>query len=254
MKILFISPHPDDIEFAAGNTEIQLVQDGHEVYMLLSTADEYGTDRDDFKGERISKIRRNEMKRAAKITGIKKIVWLGFIDGYMKISKKNMSHIENKIKKIDPDIIFSPDPFHPVDLHPDHLRTGFMVLSILKKWKKRPITLLYYTFSPNFYIPDKSWKQTIRAFSQHKSQFFDSKFVILFNRLFHLIYGFNLRNSRYADAYRIINFDKPLKKNTLFNNIKYSIFYLLMKIALPTPKLYKPTPTELGIKEFRDLD
>ena len=49
MKVLFFSPHPDDIEFSCVSTEIELVNNGHNVIMACYTADEYGTDRNDFK-------------------------------------------------------------------------------------------------------------------------------------------------------------------------------------------------------------
>ena len=254
MKILFISPHPDDVEFACGNTQIQLVKNKHEVYLVCMTADEYGTSQDNFKGERISKIRRNEQKRASRITKIHQLNWMGFIDGHVKITKENMKYIEDFIKKINPDVIFAPDPFQPVDFHPDHLKTGFMIISILKKWKNPPLTLLFYTLSPNFHIACKSRKLAKKAFSKHKSQFFDSKHIILFNSIFQLIHGFRMRNTWFAEAYRIIDFKKKFKKKSLKDRIKYTLFYLIMKIALPRPNLYKPIPEKLNLKEFRNLN
>ena len=73
MKILFIAPHPDDLEFACGSTAAELVKSGHEVHELCITAGEYGIEDDEFKGERISKIRRRELRRSGKILGLKKI-------------------------------------------------------------------------------------------------------------------------------------------------------------------------------------
>ncbi|MBD3230789.1 MAG: hypothetical protein GF329_21610 [Candidatus Lokiarchaeota archaeon] len=252
MRILFISPHPDDIEFACGNTETRFIEDGHEVYIACITADEYGTDRNDYKGERISKIRRREMKRAAEIIGITKLDWLGFIDGYVKINKKSINYIKKYIKKINPDIIFTSDPFYPVDFHPDHLKTGFMVLSILKKMKNPPLTLLFYTFCPNYYIPCIYRKKAFKAFSMHRSQGFDRKITILFNSIFQLIHGLKIQNFLFADAYRIVDLTKRLKiKNSLWNKMKYAFFNSIMKILLPKAPLYNPTPEDLGIKEFR---
>jgi len=95
MKVLFFSPHPDDIEFACASTEIELVKNGHEVIQALFTADEYGTDQNDFKGERISRIRRWEMREAAKAVGVHKIYWIGYIDGYSRFDKESVERLKN---------------------------------------------------------------------------------------------------------------------------------------------------------------
>ena len=67
MKILFINPHPDDTEFACASTCQQAVDLGWDVYEILMTTDEYGTDQDDFKGKRIRRIRKREMETLFKI-------------------------------------------------------------------------------------------------------------------------------------------------------------------------------------------
>jgi len=51
MRILFLAAHPDDCEFTASNSQIDLVLKGHTVIMACMTADEYGSSRNDFKGE-----------------------------------------------------------------------------------------------------------------------------------------------------------------------------------------------------------
>ena len=69
MKLLFVNAHPDDVEFTCASTCQQAVNLGWQVIQLLMTSDEYGTNRNDFKGKRIRRIRIHEMEEAAKVYG-----------------------------------------------------------------------------------------------------------------------------------------------------------------------------------------
>ena len=251
MKILFLAAHPDDCEFTSANTQIQLVKNGHTVIMACMTADEYGTSRIDFKGERISKIRRNEMKKAAQVTGISRVDWLGFIDGYVEINKNSIKKLKNYILKIKPDVIFAPDAFFSLDFHSDHMNTGWMCYHIIKKLKKRPILLLWQTFKPNFFIPCKYRKQARKAMEMHSSQNFGSKWMTLANLILQLSYGLRIPNKWFAEGYRLVRFTKSENKPRKIRYILYNFILAIHKIILPKRSFYHPTPSELGLKKFR---
>ncbi|MHA1298058.1 MAG: PIG-L deacetylase family protein [Candidatus Helarchaeota archaeon] len=251
MKILFLAAHPDDCEFFSSNTQIELVKKGHKVIYACMTADEYGTNRNDFKGERISKIRRNEMKNAAKVTGISRVDWLGFIDGYVKINKESIKILKKYIQKINPDVIFAPDAWFSLDFHSDHMNTGWMCHHIVKKMKKRPILLLWQTWKPNFFIPCKYRKQARKAQSQHVSQGFGSKLVGIFISILQLAYGIRYPNYWFAEGYRLIKFTKDENKPKNFRYLLYNFSLTIHKVLLPNREFYLPSPSELGIKEFR---
>ena len=251
MKILFLAAHPDDCEFTSANTQIDLVKKGHTVIMACMTADEYGTSRNDFKGERISKIRRNEMKKAAQVTGISGVDWLGFIDGYVEINKKSIKKLKHYILKIKPEVIFAPDPFFSLDFHSDHMNTGWMCYYIVKNLKKRPILLLWQTFKPNFFIPCKSRKQAHKAMEMHLSQNFGSIWMKFANFILQISYGLKIPNNWFAEGYRLVNFAKFENKPKNIRYFIYNISLAIHKIILPNRSFYQPTPSQLELKEFR---
>ncbi len=251
MKILFLAAHPDDCEFTSANSQIDFVKKGHTVIMACMTADEYGTARNDFKGERISKIRRYEMKKAAQITGISRVDWLGFIDGYVEINKKNIKKLKKYINKIKPDIIFAPDAFFSLDFHSDHMNTGWMCYYIVKKLKKRPFLFLWQTFKPNFFIPSKYRKQARKAMEKHSSQNFGSKWMLFGTSIMQLTYGLKVNKYWFAEGYRFVKFSKSENRP---KKLRYFIYYFILaihKIILPKRTFYYPTPSQLGLKEFR---
>lgn len=265
MRILFLTPHPDDIEFACGSTEIELVEKGHEVILACLTADEYGTSRNDFKGERISRIRRSEMREAAKVVGIHKLYWLGYIDGYSRFDREAVERIKKFILRIDPDVIFAPDPFYTVDSHVDHISIAKITLYIWNRLKKKPLYLMYYTHKPNYYIPVRYGKRAIEAFKKHISQGFSSPFATTFFRLVKFIFGFFTPHAVFPEIYRLVGVDRiknyknpvrvPFFLKIGSNRIVRRLFHRLLSgedaAIRPSRELYLPTPKELGLKEFR---
>ncbi|MHA1269435.1 MAG: PIG-L deacetylase family protein [Candidatus Helarchaeota archaeon] len=257
MKILFLSPHPDDIEFACGSTEVELVEKGHEIIMLCYTADEYGTDVNEFKGERISRIRRWEMRQAANIVGVHKLYWLGYIDGYSRFDKESIRKIRDFILKINPDVIFAPDPFYTIDSHVDHMNLAKTVYHVWNRLEKKPFYLLYYTYIPNYYISAKYRKKAIEAFKKHISQGFSRNLFIFFNWLVKFFFGLFTPHAIFAETYRIVevekikNYRNPIKTPKFIKIIIRKLFKKINYAFMPGEDLYRPTPDELGLKDFR---
>ncbi|MHA1798000.1 MAG: PIG-L deacetylase family protein [Candidatus Helarchaeota archaeon] len=250
MKVLFIVPHPDDLEFACGSTAARLVDEGHEVHELCMTAGEYGIEDDAFKGERISKIRRREIRKAAKIIGIKKLELFGLIDGHVKVNVINIDKLKNYINKINPQVVFCPDPLFTVDPHNDHVNTGYLTYFAVKRMKNRPLLIFFYTFSANYYLPCTHLKRSHQAFDQYVSQNFANKLTKVFNSVFKLISGITVGKLKLVDTFRIQDF-KNKKRITFKQHFFKIIFTDLFSFSLPDENRYKPTPEELNLKEFR---
>jgi len=162
---LFINAHPDDVEFTCASTCKQMIDRNWNVYEILMTSDEYGTERNEFKGKRIRRIRIYEMFNAAKTYGVDsngnpkiKLIWFGAIDGYLQFNFRTYKKLKDIIIKINPDIIIAPDSFFSMDYHPDHKHTGWLVYLIVKSIikEKNITTALYKTKSK--YIIEKSYK------------------------------------------------------------------------------------------------
>ncbi|WP_338602368.1 PIG-L family deacetylase [Sulfolobus tengchongensis] len=129
MKVLVISPHPDDETLCCGGTIINLKKKGYEVRIIIVTDGRYGAPKDELKGTKeLIEIRRKEALRAVKKLGVDDIIFLDFEDS--KVNEKN-TEIENSIRAIlrdyKPDITFSPIP---LDNHPDHAGLGKIMLKL----------------------------------------------------------------------------------------------------------------------------
>ncbi|MHA1820133.1 MAG: PIG-L deacetylase family protein [Promethearchaeota archaeon] len=281
--VLFVSPHPDDIEFWAFDFCYQAVKAGWEVHQLLATCDEYGTPRNDFKGQRIQRIRRHEMQEAAKVYGIDpatnkplvKLHWADYIDCFVPFNKHSVERFKKFFRKIHPDIILGPDPFLYLDAHRDHIATGLNYYFALKNLNKeeRPKLMLYFqTTSPDFFIADHKYlipsknlkKNKNRAGSQshqtskdlykvallkHRSQF-DAKLIILGKILPFLASipkYLKLFHLRKIYGFRRVSFNQSKAKD--MKGWGYFVFRFITRDLEfgPTKDLTKPGPKELGL-------
>ena len=256
MRLLFVNAHPDDVEFTCASTCQQAVALGWDVYEILMTSDEYGIDKDDFKGKRIKMIRKREMFEAAKVYGINSLgrpkinlIWFGEIDGYLKFNRVIFLRLRKKILKINPYIVISPDIFFSMDLHPDHKHTGWLTYLIIKSIEpsKRPLLLLYHSFNSNFYVPIKDISIQIKAWSKHESQTSPllNKILKLMRKIFYFL---RKRKSGHilAEGFRKVNFNK--NENQL-KKLRHKILYYIFANMLngPSKDHYYPTPKELGL-------
>ena len=105
--VLFVNPHPDDVEFTCANTCKRLLDRGWRVVQILMTTDEYGTKQDEFKGIRIRRIRKREMEEAAKVYGVDdhgqpkiELIWFGEIDGHLRFNLFDANRFDVKLRAL----------------------------------------------------------------------------------------------------------------------------------------------------------
>ncbi len=108
--ILAFAAHPDDLEFGCCITIKDLIKMGYEAHYVIATAGDNG-----FKGKNISKkkrikVREKEQLEAAKATGVHKVYFWGFEDGFLKYNDALRKKITQIIKKVRPEIVFTFDP------------------------------------------------------------------------------------------------------------------------------------------------
>ncbi|MHA1129240.1 MAG: PIG-L deacetylase family protein [Candidatus Helarchaeota archaeon] len=245
MRILFLNAHADDSEFCSGNTEIQLAKT-HEVFIACMTMDEYGTSRDEFKGKRIARIRKKEMECAAKIVGAK-LNWLGFIDGYLPFNKDSYQAIKHLLERIQPDVVFAPEPLFTLDFHNDHVNTGKLAYLVIKHMKPRPLLLYFHSFKSNFYVPCTERETALKALYCHVSQRFTSLPSRIMLKFYQTLYGLKTTNHLHAEGFRIIRFNSADNQFSPLLRFFYWLSRAVNKIILPHGDWYHPTPDELGL-------
>lgn len=119
-KVLFISPHPDDVELGAGATLAKCVRLGAEVYYVALT------DIED------NKLIIDEMKKSIEILGVPKENYEYFHHtntGFDKERQEILQELDQIRDELKPHIVFTPSSN---DLHQDHYTTAIETLRSFK--------------------------------------------------------------------------------------------------------------------------
>ena len=123
-RILVVAAHPDDLETACGGTVSLLIRQGIEVALLLGTDGDIGTHDLSFTRESLAATRRQETLAAAAQLGLKEVIFLGRHDGELVADLALRAEIASAYRRLQPDTVFTFDPFWAGQAHPDHTAAG----------------------------------------------------------------------------------------------------------------------------------
>jgi LmbE family N-acetylglucosaminyl deacetylase len=127
-RILVVMAHPDDAEFICGGTIARLAAEGRDIHYLLVTSGNRGSHEVDMTMERLAKIREEEQRRAAEALGVHEVSFLGYNDGEVEVSLALRRELVHAIRRVQPDVLFTFDPWRPYEIHPDHRNVGLCAL------------------------------------------------------------------------------------------------------------------------------
>ena len=150
MKILVISPHPDDETLGCGGTILKHKDIGDKIYWLIVTnidvKDEWNKD--------TVKERQKEIKRVAEMYSFEKIFKLDYPAAKLDVIpiQKIIESISKVIFEIKPEIIYLPNRS---DVHTDHQITFKTAYSCTKNFRYPFIRkiLMYETLSETEFAP-----------------------------------------------------------------------------------------------------
>lgn len=114
LHVVCVGGHPDDPESGCGGTLIKYAKAGHSVSIVYLTRGEAG-----IPGKphaEAAEIRTNEAKKACSLIGAQPY-FLGQIDGNTVFNREGIVRLEQVLKTLNPDIVFT---HWPIDTHPDH--------------------------------------------------------------------------------------------------------------------------------------
>lgn len=192
-KVLCVQPHPDDADISMGGTVAKLSQKGVKVYYVTVTDGSAGTLDESLMGKRLAEIRKKEQEKSAEILGVHELIWLDFEDlGDYHIEQVRAKLVEI-IRRIEPDIVFTVDPFVPYEVHPDHLKCGMSTAQAVSLYRLPKLLAgtsnheiaaisFFNTAFPNVFYPieQEHLNRKFQAIAQHKSQFDESSLQTLF--------------------------------------------------------------------------
>jgi LmbE family N-acetylglucosaminyl deacetylase len=126
--VLVVTPHPDDAEFGVAGTVVHWVRQGKEVVYIVCTNGDKGTENSKVKPDELAGIRQKEQLKAAKILGVKEVVFLGHLDQSLEDTPEFRKEIVRLIRIYRPDIIVTSDPYRRYVWHRDHRIVGQVTL------------------------------------------------------------------------------------------------------------------------------
>jgi LmbE family N-acetylglucosaminyl deacetylase len=189
-RILCIQPHYDDNDIAAGGTLALLQQNGADLFYLTATDDLMGVVDASLSDEDAARALKSDQFAAGKIIGVKEQNWCGYPDAgdydYFALRSDFLKYI----RMIQPDFVFSADPWLTYEAHRDHIQTGLAAAEAVTfagltkiassdpeidaAYSQHKISgiAFYFTREPN-YITDISstWEKKIASLRCYETQF-----------------------------------------------------------------------------------
>ena len=187
-QVMVFTPHADDAEGGVGGTVIHWIREGKDVIYVVCTNGDKGTNDPNMKPEELVKIREEEQLAAAKVLGVREVIFLRYPDQGLEDTPEFRKEIVRLIRKYRPDTVVTADPYRRYLWHRDHRITGQAVLDAVfpyardlhaypdlleEGFQPHRVTevLLWGTEEPNYHsdITDV-FDIKVAALSCHKSQ------------------------------------------------------------------------------------
>lgn len=168
-KVLVLSPHPDDDVIGCGGTLYRYRLTGAEIAVVYMTDGRKGNDR--YREDELVRIRQEEAKKASKIIGINRLIFLDNKDSELTPSRKTVTELSAVLNDYKPEAIFLP---FFMDNHPDHRATSQIFFSAAGSltssmcysygiWTPMPTSNIVSDITACF-------EKKMLALSEHKSQ------------------------------------------------------------------------------------
>ena len=127
-RVLVVFAHPDDGEFTAGGTIARWASEGSEIYYAVCTDGSKGSHDSKLPSEALVAKRQVEQQDAARILGVKEVIFLGRTDGELTPDQTLKKELVRIIRAVQPDALFTWDPWRSYQLHSDHRAAGLAAL------------------------------------------------------------------------------------------------------------------------------
>ena len=126
--VLIISPHPDDAEFGVSGTVARWTGEGKAVIYVACTSGGKGTADPAVKPEELAVVREREQLEAARVLGVREVVFLRHPDQGLEDTPEFRRDIVRQIRKYRPHTVVTASPYRRYIWHRDHRITGQVTL------------------------------------------------------------------------------------------------------------------------------
>ncbi len=127
-RVLVVTAHPDDVDFAAAGSVAAFTQAGLSVtYCVVTDGEAGGSDRTMSRPD-MAAIRRHEQQAAAAVVGVHDVRFLGYPDGRVAATLELRRDLSRVIRSVRPQLMITQSPERSwtrlAASHPDHLAVG----------------------------------------------------------------------------------------------------------------------------------
>lgn len=188
-RILVVTAHPDDADFICGGSVARWVKEGREVVYVLATSGDKGSNDRLMTSLELPTIREREQLEAAKVLGLKDVVFLRQPDGGVEDTSEFRGQLVRQIRLHKPDLVVTFDTRGGlVGRHRDHRMVGLVTLDAVYPYARGrlfypehiaegldahtvPEVYLFATDKPDIEIDiTEHWEQKMAAGRCHLSQ------------------------------------------------------------------------------------
>ncbi|MGD2125135.1 MAG: PIG-L deacetylase family protein [Desulfobacteraceae bacterium] len=126
--VMVVTPHPDDAEYGVAGTVARWTREGKQVIYVVCTNGDKGTSDVNMKPEQLAEIREKEQRAAAKLLGVREVIFLRHPDQGLEDTPAFRKQIVRLIRLYRPEIVVTSDPYRRYIWHRDHRITGQVTL------------------------------------------------------------------------------------------------------------------------------
>jgi len=127
-QIMVVTPHPDDAEYGVAGTAARWAREGKEIVYVVCTNGDKGTSDANMKPEEIAKTREQEQLAAAKLLGVREVIFLRHPDQSLEDTPEFRKELVRLIRMYRPETVVTADPHRRYIWHRDHRITGRVTL------------------------------------------------------------------------------------------------------------------------------
>ena len=130
-QVMVVTPHPDDAEYGVAGTVARWASEGKEIVYIVCTNGDKGTSDANMKPEELAKIREQEQLAAAKLLGVREVIFLRHPDQSLEDTSEFRKEIVRLVRMYRPETVVTADPYRRYIWHRDHRITGQVTLDAI---------------------------------------------------------------------------------------------------------------------------
>ena len=228
-RILVVTAHPDDVDFAAAGSVATWTGQGIEVAYCIATDGDAGGSDQSISRPDMAAIRREEQLQAARIVGVTDVTFLGFADGRVVADLELRAAITRVIRIVRPDRVVCQSPERNWERiyasHPDHLATAEATACAVYPDARNPFAfpellaegleehtvgemwIMATTRANRVVDATDAYEQKLAALRSHRSQVGEGEHLdeLLRNWMSGTALAAGLPDGRLAEAFHVVN-------------------------------------------------